>query len=479
MNTPTKKGHIQSDPFRFNTLQKLYFQGDSGVGKSSLISQYVTKRFYNQHKTNMCADFLRKNITIDDRAVTLRIWDMPSQEPFRTEYVTSYRGADCCVLVYDLTDVTSFKNLENWKNEFLVHASPRDPEKFPFVLLGNKFDNEIIRAVHVKRVKEWCQSNCNMPYFEVSAKDELNLDEAFMEIAKAAIIADSHCNDSTFEKEIDKYLTPSPPPPNRLLAPSPPNRCLTPSPADSRSSNSDKGTCSQSLEISVEEEEENISTEGFENGGFNQNISEICVDSVEDVVKNYVPHPQKRYMAPRSCKRPLKNQQVKDKKRNKKKKVSPHKCIDDTEVNVVNETIVGIKLTENELVEKEVNGPAETEINENELEEEDVNGPLEANINENPLEEVVNGPNVRLSRPPISRSASQSSQRETSPQKFCKCKGNEDQGPHESSKCLKKLKKFAVLNENGAMVLPNHIENNQAFWSYDAFLDKQLDEEGI
>jgi len=69
--------------------------------------------------------------------------------------------------VYDLTDVTSFKNLENWKNEFLVHASPRDPEKFPFVLLGNKFDNEIIRAVHVKRVKEWCQSNCNMPYFEV------------------------------------------------------------------------------------------------------------------------------------------------------------------------------------------------------------------------------------------------------------------------------------------------------------------------
>uniref|UniRef100_A0A915LRI6 Uncharacterized protein n=1 Tax=Meloidogyne javanica TaxID=6303 RepID=A0A915LRI6_MELJA len=227
----------------------------------------------------MCSDFLRKNITIDDRAVTLRIWDMPSQEPFRTEYVTSYRGADCCVLVYDLTDVTSFKNLENWRDEFLVHASPRDPEKFPFVLLGNKLDNEIIRAVHVKRVKEWCQSNCNMPYFEVSAKDELNLDEAFMEIAKVAILADSHRNDSTFEKEIDKYLTPSPPnhrstpPSNCQLTPSPPNRQLTPSPPNSRltpppnrrSSNSDKGTRSQSLEISVEEEEENITTEGLEN----------------------------------------------------------------------------------------------------------------------------------------------------------------------------------------------------------------------
>jgi len=52
------------DKTRFNVLQKLYFQGDSGVGKSSLISQYVTKRFYNQHKTNMCADFLRKTLLL-------------------------------------------------------------------------------------------------------------------------------------------------------------------------------------------------------------------------------------------------------------------------------------------------------------------------------------------------------------------------------------------------------------------------------
>lgn len=72
----------------------------------------------------------------------------------------------------------------------------------------------------------------------------------------------------------------------------------------------------------------------------------------------------------------------------------------------------------------------------------------------------MNGPNVRLSRPPISRSASQSSQRETSPQKFCKCKGNEDQGPHESSKCLKKLKKFAVLNENGVCFLQLFLKKN-------------------
>jgi len=57
--------------------------------------------------------------------------------------------------------------LESWRDEFLVQASPRDPENFPFVLLGNKVDNEAARAIHAKRAEGWCQSKCNMPYFEV------------------------------------------------------------------------------------------------------------------------------------------------------------------------------------------------------------------------------------------------------------------------------------------------------------------------
>ena len=52
--------------------------------------------------------------------------------------VAFYRGADCCVLVYDVTSQQSFRNLESWRDEFLIQASPRNPEEFPFVLLGNK-----------------------------------------------------------------------------------------------------------------------------------------------------------------------------------------------------------------------------------------------------------------------------------------------------------------------------------------------------
>jgi len=52
--------------------------------------------------------------------------------------VAFYRGADCCVLVFDVTSPTSFKALDSWRDEFLIQASPRDPENFPFVVLGNK-----------------------------------------------------------------------------------------------------------------------------------------------------------------------------------------------------------------------------------------------------------------------------------------------------------------------------------------------------
>lgn len=61
-----------------------------------------------------------------------------------------YRGADCCVLVYDVNNPKSFDALDSWRDEFLIQASPRDPDNFPFVVLGNKIDvEESKRAVRL------------------------------------------------------------------------------------------------------------------------------------------------------------------------------------------------------------------------------------------------------------------------------------------------------------------------------------------
>lgn len=169
-------------------LLKVIILGDSGVGKTSLMNQYVHKRFSNQYKATIGADFLTKEVMIDDRMVTLQIWDTAGQERFQSLGVAFYRGADSCVLVYDLTDSKSFDTLETWMDEFLIHASPRNQESFPFVVLGNKADLPTRRQVSAAKAKAWCADKANnSPHFETSAKEALNVEAAFIAIAKKAL----------------------------------------------------------------------------------------------------------------------------------------------------------------------------------------------------------------------------------------------------------------------------------------------------
>jgi len=178
-------------------LLKVIILGDSGVGKTSLMNQFVTKKFSNQYKATIGADFLTKEIIVDDRLVTMQIWDTAGQERFQSLGVAFYRGADCCVLVYDVTAPSSFKSLDAWRDEFLIQASPRDPENFPFVVIGNKIDLDN-PAVSTKRAVQWCQSKNNIPHFETSAKEALNVEKAFQTVAK---------NGLAQETEVDIYNT--------------------------------------------------------------------------------------------------------------------------------------------------------------------------------------------------------------------------------------------------------------------------------
>ncbi|KDD73067.1 hypothetical protein H632_c2571p1, partial [Helicosporidium sp. ATCC 50920] len=95
----------------------------------------------------------------------------------------------CCVLVYDVNSTKSFENLENWRDEFLIQASPSDPESFPFVVLGNKIDAEggASRQVAEKKAKAWAASKGGIPHFDTSAKENVGVEAAFAAIARAAL----------------------------------------------------------------------------------------------------------------------------------------------------------------------------------------------------------------------------------------------------------------------------------------------------
>jgi len=179
---------------RKKVLLKVIILGDSGVGKTSLMNQYVNKKFSNQYKATIGADFLTKEVMVDDRLVTMQIWDTAGQERFQSLGVAFYRGADCCVLVFDVNVAKTFENLDSWREEFLVQAGPKDPENFPFVVLGNKIDLENQRVVSQKRAQAWCQTKNGIPYYETSAKEAIDVEQAFQVIAKNALKQDPEDN---------------------------------------------------------------------------------------------------------------------------------------------------------------------------------------------------------------------------------------------------------------------------------------------
>ena len=87
----------------------------------------VNKKFSTSYKATIGADFLTKEVTVDDRIVTLQLWDTAGQERFQSLGVAFYRGADCCVLVYDVNSTKSFETLDSWRDEFLIQASAARP----------------------------------------------------------------------------------------------------------------------------------------------------------------------------------------------------------------------------------------------------------------------------------------------------------------------------------------------------------------
>ncbi|KAL4225342.1 Calcium release activated channel regulator [Mactra antiquata] len=164
---------------------KVLILGDASVGKTALLRCLTGKEFHDRLLPTIATDFVKKTFEVDGAIIELQIWDTAGQERFHSMNRWQYRGVKGVVMVYDVTDQSTFNHLFYWLksvNEEMEQTHNKyDP--VPIVLLGNKSDLESGRKVKLKDGQQLADKELAFEFLETSAKTGKNVYDAFRKLA--------------------------------------------------------------------------------------------------------------------------------------------------------------------------------------------------------------------------------------------------------------------------------------------------------
>lgn len=192
----------------FDFLFKLLLIGDSGVGKSCLLLRFADDTWSDTYISTIGVDFKIRTITLDGKVIKLQIWDTAGQERFRTITSSYYRGSHGIIVVYDVTDKTTFDNVRQWLQEIDRYAKA-DVSRY---LVGNKADMAEQRTVSYEAGAS-CAKSLDIPFLETSAKNCDNVVQLFTDMAHQILVnqkvspastPDNNTVDITTRKETKK-----------------------------------------------------------------------------------------------------------------------------------------------------------------------------------------------------------------------------------------------------------------------------------
>lgn len=190
---------------------KVLILGDSGVGKTSILRRFIYDD-YSDTSSSVGVDFLSKPLTIEDVNVNLQIWDTAGQERFRTITSSYYRGAKIILIVYDISNRTSYHNIQAWLSDTYKYTS----YDIKLLLVGHKYDLSSLRAVSEMEGRTFAEK-INADFFECSAKTAHNILNIFIQAARRALeqfnISSAHNKDgeNSLSHSQTKVVIPQPP----------------------------------------------------------------------------------------------------------------------------------------------------------------------------------------------------------------------------------------------------------------------------
>eukprot|EP00002_Diphylleia_rotans_P001039 TRINITY_DN10568_c0_g1_i1.p1 TRINITY_DN10568_c0_g1~~TRINITY_DN10568_c0_g1_i1.p1 ORF type:complete len:208 (+),score=29.89 TRINITY_DN10568_c0_g1_i1:46-669(+) len=159
---------------------KMLILGDSGTGKSAILIRFMDDQFTLTHGSTLGIDFKVRILDMDGKRVRLQIWDTAGQERFRSIATSYFRGVKVFVLVYDVTNRESFNGIGRWIKEIQDRAT----ETHRIMIMANKVDLQ--RVVTTSEGQE-CARKVGGLYVETSAKESVNITEAFYSITHDAL----------------------------------------------------------------------------------------------------------------------------------------------------------------------------------------------------------------------------------------------------------------------------------------------------
>ena len=181
----------------YKYIFKLILIGNSGVGKSSIIQRYMKQTFEESYKCTIGVDFLMKTLEINNKTVKLQLWDTAGQEKYKSMVASYYRGANVALVVFDLTNHSSFDSLPLWIENYYKNG----PEQKNIILIGNKNDLVEERQVTKEEAELFSETN-NMMYFETSAKEGDNIEYVFNYTAEKLLDFYGSQNEINSQKQV-------------------------------------------------------------------------------------------------------------------------------------------------------------------------------------------------------------------------------------------------------------------------------------
>lgn len=164
----------------YNFVFKVVLIGESGVGKSNLLSRFTKNEFSHDSRTTIGVEFSTRTVQLDNFTIKAQIWDTAGLERYRAITSAYYRGAVGALLVYDICKLSSYESAERWLKELYDHADPN----IVVMLVGNKKDLDNLRAVSAVDAQDFADKR-GLMFMETSALDSTNVENAFHKVLAA------------------------------------------------------------------------------------------------------------------------------------------------------------------------------------------------------------------------------------------------------------------------------------------------------